>query len=219
MLTKEEYSKVKKDERVRFRINDSSKKISAKYETVEKDGNYFIIIDMSRYLAEYVSERYLNLTFIFSETKGLKIPNSAIVEKDVLMIPVGYLSGGSGTTEKKYFNQIVLTEDGSTSVVQISPTIYFTDDHFCYVDPADIKEDAVLAANESDITFNVSTAGIYKLKGVYCITQGTALFKQIDITVNGDDYSIIDPNTAYGISAYDRIVLDGTSVKENQIIY
>ena len=135
------------------------------------------------------------------------------------MIPVGYLSGGSGTTEKKYFNQIVLTEDGSTSVVQISPTIYFTDDHFCYVDPADIKEDAVLAANESDITFNVSTAGIYKLKGVYCITQGTALFKQIDITVNGDDYSIIDPNTAYGISAYDRIVLDWTSVKENQIIY
>lgn len=219
MLTKEEYSKVKKDEHVRFRINDSSKKISAKYETIEKDGNYFIIIDMSRYLAEYVSERYLNLTFIFSETKGLKISNSAIVEKDVLMIPVGYLSGGSGTTEKKYFNQIVLTEDGSTSVVQISPTIYFTDDHFCYVDPADIKEEAVLTANESDITFNVSTAGIYKLKGVYCITQGTALFKQIDITVNGDDYSIIDPNTAYGISAYDRIVLDGTSVKENQIIY
>ncbi len=93
------------------------------------------------------------------------------------------------------------------------PTIYFTDDHFCYVNPADIEEDAVLAANESDIKFSIATAGTYPLQGVYCVTQGTALFKQIDVIVAGDDYSIIDPNTAYGISAYDRIVLDGTSVK------
>ena len=219
MLTKEEYNKIDDNDTVRFTINDSSKKISASYETVEKDGSYFIVIDMNRYLAVYVSARCLNLTFIFSETKGLKIPNSSIVEKDVLMIPVSYLTGGSGTTEKKYFNQIVLTEDGTTSVVQISPTIYFTDDHFCYVNPADIEEDAVLAANESDIKFSIATAGTYPLQGVYCVTQGTALFKQIDVIVAGDDYSIIDPNTAYGISAYDRIVLDGTSVKENQIIY
>ncbi len=100
MLTKEEYNKIDDNDTVRFTINDSSKKISASYETVEKDGSYFIVIDMNRYLAEYVSDRYLNLTFIFSETKGLKIPNSSIVEKDVLMIPVSYLTGGSGTTEK-----------------------------------------------------------------------------------------------------------------------
>ena len=49
--------------------------------------------------------------------------------------------------------------------------------------------------------------------------QGSAVFKQIDVIVDGDDYSIIDPNTAYGISAYDRIALDATSVKEKQIIY
>ena len=219
MLTKEEYAKIKKNETIRFTINDSSRRLSAKYETVEQDGNYFIIINMHRYLAEYVADRYLNITFVFSETKGLKFPNSAITEKDVLMIPVSYLTGGSGTTEKKYFNKIVLTADGTTSVEQISPTIYFTDDHFCYVDPADIDDNTVLAANESDITFNTSTAGTYKLKGVFCVTQGSAVFKQIDVIVDGDDYSIIDPNTAYGISAYDRIALDATSVKEKQIIY
>ena len=82
------------------------------------------------------------------------------------------------------------------------------------------KNCAVLVINSgSDITFNTSTAGTYKLKGVFCVTQGTAVFKQIDVIVDGDDYSIIDPNTAYGISAYDRIALDATSVKENQIIY
>jgi putative membrane fusion protein len=219
MLSKEEYKKIKDNSRVKFKINDSNVKISASFDTIEKDDNYFIVINMNRYMAQYVSDRYLDITFIFSETQGLKIPNSAITTKEVIMIPVTYLTSGSGSTSEIYFNQMVLTEDGTTSVVQIAPTIYFTDDHFCYVDPADIDEDAVLVANDSDITFSVTTAGKYQLQGVYCVTQGTALFRQIDIMVNGDDYTIVDPNTSYGISAYDRIVLDGTTVQENQVIY
>ena len=39
MLTKEEYAKIKKNETIRFTINDSSRRLSAKYETVEQDGN------------------------------------------------------------------------------------------------------------------------------------------------------------------------------------
>ena len=35
MLTKEEYEKIKKNETIRFTINDSSRRLSAKYETVE----------------------------------------------------------------------------------------------------------------------------------------------------------------------------------------
>lgn len=219
MLSKEEYNKVKDNSTVRFVINDSNNKITASFESIEKDDNYYIVIDMSKYMAEYISERYLNITFIFSETTGLKIPNSSIIEKEVLMIPVSYLTSGSGSTEEIYFNQIVLQDDGTTSVVQISPTIYFTDDHFCYVDPVDIDEDAVFVANDSDINFSVSTAGTYMLQGVYCVSQGTAVFKQIEIITAGDDYTIIEKNTTYGISEYDRIALRGTDVVENQIIY
>ncbi len=219
MLTKEEYNKIKDSSTVKISINDSDNKITASFEDISDDENYCILINLSKYMAEYVSERYLNITFIFSETSGLKIPNSSIIEKEVLMIPVSYLTSGSGSTEKIYFNQIVLQDDGTTSVTQISPTIYFSDEHFCYVDPADIDEDAVLVANDSDITFSVSTAGTYMLRGVYCVTQGTAVFKQIEVIVESDDYTIISTNTTYGISAYDRIALNGSDVTENQIIY
>jgi putative membrane fusion protein len=219
MLTKEEYKKIKDNDKVKFKINDSNVKISASYDTIEKDDNYFIVINMSKYMAQYVSDRYLDITFIFSETQGLKIPNSAITTKEVIMIPISYLTSGSGSTSEIYFNKMILTENGTTSVEQIAPTIYFKDEHFCYVDPSSIEETAVLVANDSDITFPIVTAGKYQLQGVYCVTQGTAVFKQIEILVNGDDYSIIDPNTSYGISSYDRIVLDGTSVQENQVIY
>lgn len=218
-LTKEEYDRVCELEKVRFTINDSSNRISAEYEALEKEGSYFVIIHLDRYMAEYITERYLDITFVFSETKGLKIPNSSIVEKEVYMIPQSYLTSGSGSSSEIYFNQLVLTETGETSVVQIAPTIYFTDDQFCYVDPVDIDEDAVLVENDTGKNFSVITAGRYSLTGVYCVTQGTALFKRINIIVAGDDYSIIESNLSYGISAYDRIVLDGTTVQENQVIY
>ncbi len=218
-LTKEEYDKITESDRVRFMINDSGKVISEDYETQEKGDSRFIIISMDRYMAEYVSERYLDITFVFSDTKGLKIPNSAIVEKEVYMIPKSFLTGGSGSDSEIYFNQLVLTETGETSVVQIAPTIFFTDDQFCYVNPTGVDEDAVLVQNDTGKNFSVATAGRYNLKGVYCVTQGTAIFRQVQIMISGDDYSIIEPNTSYGISAYDRIVLDGTTVTENQIIY
>ena len=55
--------------------------------------------------------------------------------------------------------------------------------------------------------------------GVYCTNQGYADFRPIDILIEKDDYSIIANDTNQGVSRYDFIVLDGTTIKENQIIY
>ena len=57
------------------------------------------------------------------------------------------------------------------------------------------------------------------MQGVYCTNRGYADFKPIDILTQKDDYSIIANDTNQGVSAYDFIVLDGTTIKENQIIY
>lgn len=218
-LTKDEYDRIKESEYVKFTINESDKKLNMKYEPIERDDEYYINIKMNNYMALYANERYLDINFIFSETKGLKIPNSAITEKDVYIVPIEYLTGGSGMSGDKLFNQKILTETGEISVKQISPIIYFTDERFCYVDPNGIDSDAVFIKNNSDETFSLTTAATYKLKGVYCATQGTARFRRINIIVEGDDYSIIEPNISYGISAYDRIVLRSTDVTENQVIY
>ena len=34
-----------------------------------------------------------------------------------------------------------------------------------------------------------------------------------------DEYSIIKPNTIYGLCAYDYIVLDASSVNDDELIY
>ena len=57
------------------------------------------------------------------------------------------------------------------------------------------------------------------LQGVYCTNHGYADFKSIEILTQKDDYSIIASDTNEGIDAYDFIALEGSAIKENQIIY
>ncbi len=70
---------------------------------------------------------------------------------------------------------------------------------------------------DSSTTYTVGTDKD-KLIGVYNINKGYAVFKQIKILSENDDYSIVETKTSYGIALYDHIALDGSSVVENQTI-
>ena len=218
-LSKDEFDKVTQNEYASFTINNSSRKIRSTYDKIEKDGHYYIVVSFNKYIAQYVNERFLDINFMFEESSGLKIPASSVITKDVYMIPVDYLTGGSGDSDLTHFNQVTYGNSGSTSIKQISPIIYFTDKRFCYVDPSSIDSDAVLQKNNSKDTFSVATAAKYTMDGVLCVSRGTAEFRRIEVIVSGDDYSIIKPDLSYGISRYDRILLDGHSMKEGELIY
>lgn len=217
-LTEEEYNKVTQNTYATYTINDSSRRIQTLYDTIEKDGSYYIVVSFNKYMAQYVNERFLDINFRFSESSGLKIPASSIIEKNAYMIPVDYLTGGSGD-DQSHLTCIVNSETGKQSVKQITPVIYFSDEKFCYVDPDDIASDAVLVKNDSDETFSVATAAKYTMQGVLCVSKGIAEFRRVEIIVEGDDYSIVRQGLKYGISRYDRILLDGTSMNEGDSIY
>ena len=57
------------------------------------------------------------------------------------------------------------------------------------------------------------------LTGVYNMNKGYADFKQITILDKNDEYAIVSSNTKYGLTVYDRIVLDATSVNNDDFIY
>ena len=56
------------------------------------------------------------------------------------------------------------------------------------------------------------------LKGVYNINKGYAVFKQIDILYQNEEYTVVRTGTSYGIALYDHIALDGSKVKENELV-
>ena len=57
------------------------------------------------------------------------------------------------------------------------------------------------------------------LTGVYNINQGYAVFRQISILCENDDYYIVEEGTSYGLSNYDHIVLDGSMVEVSEVVF
>ena len=77
-------------------------------------------------------------------------------------------------------------------------------------------KDYILRPNSSE-EYRIDTK-TDELQGVYNVNKGYAVFKQIVILNQNKEYAIVDKNTSYGISLYDRIALDGSSVKENDLL-
>lgn len=222
MLSKDEYDKVSKNEYATYTINDSSRVINTPYETIDKDDRYYIIVSFNKYMAQYINERFLDINFQFSESTGLKIPVSSVITKDAYMVPKTFLveeKDENNTVTNSYFYKVITKDNGDVEYSKITPLIYFSDDKFCYVDSSDVDADALLGKPDSTARFSVTTAARYSMNGVLCVTTGTAKFRRIEVRVEGDDYLIVSEETAYGISRYDRILLDGHSMNEGDAVY
>ena len=96
-------------------------------------------------------------------------------------------------------------------------TIYYATDTHYYVDTSAFPLGTYLVKLDSNTRYQVGPTA--SLIGVYNINKGYAVFRQIEIISENDEYYIIKPNTKYGLSLYDHIILDGKTVTENQVLY
>ena len=68
---------------------------------------------------------------------------------------------------------------------------------------------------DSDEKYPISKRG--KLTGVYNINKGYADFKKIQVLYDNEEYSVVKSGTTYGLSVYDYIALDASSVEEHDL--
>ena len=80
-----------------------------------------------------------------------------------------------------------------------------------------LKENSVIIKPDSAETYTISQKA--NLSGVYNINKGYALFKQIKVLCESDEYYIVESGSNYGLSNYDHIALDGESVTENDVVF
>ncbi len=199
---------------IRFLKDDIT--LSANFELIEIEGEDYGKLTLSRYMLHYATERFLDFTIVEEEISGLKIPKSAIVEKDFYVVPIEYLTGG-GDSLNQGFNIEKTDENGNIHVEFQSHAVYrVTEDSF-YIDAKVYNSGAQIIMPDSNEKFTLSKTE--KLQGVYNINNGYAVFKQIEILSESNDYAIIADNTDFGVTIYDHIVLKGDSVAEKQIIF
>lgn len=176
-------------------------------------GTNYLVLYLDDSVDRYADSRYINVKLVLAQKSGLKIPNSSIVTKSFFVVPKGYFMSGSDDSDSR---GVLIASDNGDEFKET--TIYYETEDAYYIDSADVSAgDQLIKANSNErYTVGNDTA---ELQGVYNVNKGYAVFKQIEILYQNEDYSVINTGTQYGVSLYDHIVLQGNSVNENDIIY
>ncbi len=217
-LTSEQAKMLKDKDTLSINIHNSSKNIRCSFELKKVSKQNFAVISLNQQMVNYINDRFVDIVIAMDQNNGLKIPNTSITTKKVYKIPIEMLCKGSNTQDANYLNLKVLDDKGEVTIKQIEPTIYKTDKKYIYVDPNDFSKEDVITNSDNSKTLAIAQADTKKLKGVYCVNQGSADFRYIDIIYQDDEYTIVKDGVNYSISWYDRIVLNQSMVTENQII-
>lgn len=215
-ISAETASELVEDTVIRIRFLKDAKEMYANYTIQEKDKQYYMILSLKSGMVRYVTDRYIEIELIRNEETGLKIPNSAITEKEFYTIPVDmFLKGGDSSDDGLLVKRT--DKEGKTTTEFISPTVYYETEDSYYIDSEKISAGDVLIKQNSSEEYVVGS-DTASLKGVYNINKGYAVFKQIDILYQNEEYSIVETGTKYGVALYDHIALDSTKVNENELV-
>ena len=188
-------------------------------------GQQYLQLDFNSSMVRFAKDRYLDIQFLIDDTSGLKIPSSSITTKEFFVIPEEYVMKG-GEEDADGFLVEKFDEDGHSTQVFVAPTFYSITDGMVYIDPNQgsftsnetyVKAgDRIIIPNSNDLYQVGNTA---ELEGVYCINQGYTQFKKIKALYANEEYTIVEEGTTFGLTIYDRIVLNAEAVKEDQVIY
>lgn len=180
------------------------------------DGEIFVALTFTNSMVTFCTDRFIDIELILKEDTGLKIPNSAIVQKEFFIVPKEYVIQGGNSSNYGVMLE-TYGEDGTATTEFIETTIYGETETEYYLDDMILRIGNYIIKPESTEKYAISKRG--SLTGVYNINKGYADFKQINILDDNDEYSIVKSNTQYGLNVYDYIVLDATAVEDNEFIY
>lgn len=183
---------------------------------LRQNGRIYAKLDFNNSMITFATDRFLEIELLDNAQEGLKIPNSAIVERAFYLVPMDFLSVGGNTGNDGFYRETYL-EDGSLSTEFVPATIYNEIDGEYYIDESVFNVGDYLIKPDSEERYAIGKQAT--LIGVYNINKGYADFKQITILNQNEEYSIVKSNSEYGLAAYDHIVLKGDTVNEDDFIY
>lgn len=204
---------------IRFKSTGVETPVNLSIYTAQDGANYGKIT-LDQYLEEFCSDRFVDFEIVTEDQIGLKIPATAVTTKDFYVIPKEFKTqSDDGTTG--FTRQVVA--NGGTGTEFVETEIYKEDDQYCYIavpgtdDTTALKAGDFLSKPGTQQTYQIGPTG--QIEGVYNINKGYAVFRQIERMEENNEYIIVKLATPYGISVYDHIVLDASTVYEGELIY
>lgn len=209
MLEEAEYVKIKF-----LKTGDCS---NARTEILRNGNETFCILNFNNSVVAYCTDRYIDIELDFDKDTGLKIPISSIAEREFFLIPKDYAVSVDESAGIATFIKEAYMDDGTVTSQKVELTIYNEDENDFYIDDETLTPGSNFIKADSESKYPLSRKA--KLIGVYNINKGYADFRQIIKLYENDEYAIVKSNTNYGLSCYDYIVLDASSVTDKEFVY
>jgi len=215
-LTKSQYDSISESTKIKFTVLEDEFKMTADLSFITGASDYYAVLTMDKYMTNYLEDRFLEVKLDFNSVEGLKIPVSALVEKDCYLVPREYFCLGAnsqdeGVIQKQY------SKNGDITYPFVKTDTYYDDGAYKYIDTSLFDAGTVLQLPNASSEYTLSKTG--KLLGVYNVNQGYAVFKRVEILYQDEEYCIVSDSTTGGLAAYDQIALDGSNAIEQAIIY
>lgn len=203
---------------IKTRIDKDNEMVWADFSILQLDGNFYGKLLFDNSMIRYAEDRFLNIELILEQESGLKIPKSAVIEKEFYVVPPEYLTSNKSGTSDGVLVQQKNDESGETeSVFQSVDIYYMTEEGDFYLNPDDFGHNTTLVKPGSSESFLLKERK--KLTGVYNINQGYAVFRQVSVLCENADYYIVEEGASYSLSNYDHIVLDGNMAEASEVVF
>ena len=207
------YQALKDQSFVRVTVLKDDISFNAALEIFDRGTDHFAKLSTSRFMEHYINDRFLQIEFNIKSASGLKIPNSSILQKEYYKVPKRVVT--QGTEGIGVVKQTM--DDAGEKVAQFTSIkkSFLIDDNY-YVDPTIVQGGDILVDSSTGENYIVSQK--QKLSGVYYVNEGYCKFKPIEILYENKEYTIVSPDTVNGLSAFDHIVVDPSSLSDDDFI-
>lgn len=215
-LTAFQSSKLEGKSTIKVKFQKDGSSMNGSLELLSREEGTYAKITFSSGMIRFATDRYLDIELVTNAEKGLKIPISSVVSKDFFLVPKAYAVSLENSSDLGFIRKTE-NKDGTYNTEFINATIYASDDDNYYVDMAEFSVGDILVMENSTQTYTLEKTG--QLSGVYSINRGYTVFRRIEIIDQNEEYCIVKTGTAYGLSLYDNIVLDSSTVSEDEILF
>ncbi len=216
-LTKNQYKELSKMQTVKVTFAQNNVKCNAGI-TCRKEGRkYLAELSFNKFMIRFINDRFLDVELSLDETSGYKIPKSAVKEDEFYKIPKSYLIQGGNSKDKT----ILVKGPRDKKAYTLEGVDFYTfadskDDFF--IRKKDIKKKTIVLSEDGKLGQIVLDETVKK-PIVFCVNEGYAEMRIVDIIGKEDDYYLIKTNTPDGVNISDHIAADYKDVNESRIIY
>jgi len=170
-----------------------------------------VVFSSYTFMNTFIDARTVKFQLASEALGGLKIPNSAIIEKSLLSIPRACITESGSET-----GVLVAGEERARFVSILTIT---SDQDYYYVNANDyLRLGTVLQMiGEDGLTYTISE--LKPRQGVYVANSSLARFVSIDIIDQNEEYTIVRAGNNTGLFAYDIIISDAKNIVDGQSVY